>query len=260
MKYKKHFLSSVIMRVDFVSEENSIKQALISNVRNICIENFPIYEERKVEKQQFVVNNVLDKQKTDTYKETFFEWHFFGNNREKELCIASNCLFIEYKDYINYDDSKQQFINIIKTLIEYYPNIKINRIGLRYINHIDLPSINKTRKDWYDYWKKYISVNLLCGLKIADEDNAITRNMNTLEMNYNDHMLRFQYGIYNQDYPAPNKKNSFIIDTDIYKTGLYETEDVKNAIDEYHRQANEWFEKSISENLRKIMGEIKENA
>ena len=72
-------------------------------------------------------------------------------------------------------------------------------------------------------------------------------------MNYGDFMLRFQYGISNPDYPAPNKKQIFILDTDVYSVGLYSIADVTDVVNQYHEVAKDWFERAIKDNLRKKM-------
>ena len=80
--------------------------------------------------------------------------------------------------------------------------------------------------------------------------------MASIEMNYTDCMLRFQYGIFNSDYPAPNKKREFILDTDVYSVGLYTMEEIADQIDAFHDRAKNWFEQSIKQPLRIKMGVI----
>ena len=52
MSYQRTFLSDVILRVDFVSIEESLKKTISPDVRNKCVRYFPIPEERTVETQQ----------------------------------------------------------------------------------------------------------------------------------------------------------------------------------------------------------------
>lgn len=260
MPYKTQFLTDVILRVDFVSPEESIKKSISPEVKNACVKDFPITEERIVETQQVFVTNEPGSQNTVLNKEQFSEWHFYGKEKEKELCISNNCFFVNLKLYTSFNELKSQFFDVLDVLLQNYSNIRINRVGLRYVNQIDLPFEKKARKTWSSYWGKYISDALVKSLSFADTDTAISRQMNSIEMNYAEYMLRFQYGIFNTDYPAPNKKNSFIIDTDIYATGLIDSEDVKGYAETFHSKANEWFEKAIKQNLRDKMGEMITNA
>lgn len=259
MAYKNHYLKNVILRVDFVSPEEMLKQSLLPEVKNICVKHFPIFEELKIETHQVQISREGSTVKNDVCLEKISEWHFFGKDRNNELVITHSNMFVNFKEYESFADFKSQFFMILDKLVKAYPNIKINRVGLRYIDQIELASDKKVRKSWRNYWNKYLNTHLLQGLLFADNDMAITRHMSTLEMNYGDHMLRFQYGIYNEDYPAPNKKNSFVLDTDIYAHGLFSTDEVKDSVDVYHQQAKNWFEKSIKAPLRNKMEVLDSN-
>lgn len=254
MQYINHYLSDVIFRIDFVSPEESLKQSLSSEVKNACVKYFAIPETRQVETQQVIVTNNPGVQNTVINKEQLSEWHFFGTEKEKELCITNTCMFVDIKRYLSFDDLKQQFFDILDALIKAYPAIRINRVGLRYINTIDLPAEKKARKSWHNYWSKYINEALIKGLSFPDEDGALSRQMNSTEMNYSDHMLRFQYGIYNADYPAPIKKNVFVLDTDVYAVGLIDIDDLKTYADRFHEHIISWFERAIKAELKDKMG------
>ena len=254
MRYAHHFLSDVILRVDFVSSEDSLKQAISSEVKNVCVKHFAIPEDRQIETRQVIVTNNPGAQETIINKEQFYEWHFFDTKKEKELCITNSCMFTKVGRYYSFDDLKQPFFEILETLMQAYPTIKFNRVGLRYVNQINFQTEKRTQKDWYKYWGKYISDPLIRGLSFPDEAKNISRNMNSIEMNYGEYMLRFQYGIFNPDYPAPIKKNTFVLDTDVYATGLIEAEDVKPYANRFHEQVINWFEKAIKAALREKMG------
>ena len=148
---------------------------------------------------------------------------------------------------------KEQFFEVLTALTKVYPSLKINRIGLRYVDQIEIAKEGTTRTSWASFWNKYIDSKLIQSLAFADDDKQIARQMNSIEMNYERFMLRFQYGIYNADYPAPNKKHSFIIDTDVYSAGLYDGDECNSLLDIFHEKASMWFEKSIKDALRKKM-------
>lgn len=255
-RYKNHFLSNAIIRVDFVNEETGINTELSPDVKNVCNKYFPILEAKKIEVQEYQINESRAGQTIVTNKKTSFEWHFFGRNREKELTITATSVFVDVKEYTDYESFKSEFFEVLNTMVLSYPGIKINRLGLRYIDSIDLITDRTQKKDWQSYWNKYISASLLCGIGFADDDDALTRQMNKIEMNYGDYMLRFQYGIHNSDYPAPNKKKMYILDTDVYSVGLMTIPEAMELLDVYHTKAKEWFEKSIKAALRTKMGVI----
>ena len=166
-------------------------------------------------------------------------------------------MFIDYKRYSSFEVLNKEFFAILTALISNYSQIRINRVGLRYIDKILLPGTKLSNKSWHSYWSKYISEYLIRGLSFPDDCSKISRHLNSIEMNYGGYQLRFQYGIFNEDYPAPNKKNGFILDTDVYSVGLLEIEDIKSDIDMFHQRAVEWFEKAIKKPLKEIMNEKK---
>jgi len=255
MGYKTNFLTNVILRVDFVSGEESIKQSLAPDVKNACIKQFPIRDEREVDKKHFIVNPPPDNERIDIKEERFTEWHFSDVNMKEELCITHSFLYLAVKEYSSYEELSLKFFDILKIFLSHYPQIKISRVGLRYIDQIKLPFGKTTCKDWFKYWSKYINNSLLHSLKFVEDNSKLSRQMNSIEMTYDRYRLRFQYGINNEDYPAPNKKNHFVIDTDVYATGLLDMEDVKDCIESFHKEAKGWFEKAIKQPLRDKMNE-----
>lgn len=254
--YTNHFLTNVILRIDFVPGEGQLKKELNNAVKEKCIKHFPIVEEKKIEIQEFRITNNPDLQNTIINTESAIEWHFFGKNREKELCITSSYIYIESKAYSSFTEFKNPFWEVLSQLLTTYPELKLNRVGLRYIDKISLIGDKTQRKTWLAYWQKYISAPLIQGLAFADDDASISRQMNSVDMNYGDHMLRFQYGIHNEDYPAPNKKRVFILDTDVYSVGLFSLDDIEAYLETFHEKAKAWFERAIKDALRKKMGVI----
>lgn len=257
MAYKMDYLTDVILRLDFSVNHDDIKTELKTDIQSVIVNYFPIPEKRSVELQQVISSaNDPDKKELTIKSEKVIEWHYFGKNREKELVITSNYIYILIKKYQSFEILKKQFFDIVAALAKVYNDIKFNRIGLRYIDQIDLINDRTSRKNWHTYWSKYINSSLTSGLAFLDNDEKMSRYLNSIEMNYGDFMLHFQYGISNPDYPASNKKQIFILDTDVYSIGLYSISDVTTVIGQYHEVAKDWFERSIKDNLREKMGII----
>lgn len=254
MAYKTHYLTDVILRVDYIAPEESLKKRLDTPVRNTCLRYFPILEPHSGETREVMVSNAPGNQNAVVNSEKLVEWHFFGKNREKELVITHNAIFVNFKEYHSFEQLKAEFFAAYEALTADYPEISANRVGLRYINQINLTGDRVVRKSWSTYWNRYIHSTLVQSLSFPDEDGAITRQMTTTEMNYGEYMLRFQHGIFNEDYPAPNKKLIYILDTDIYSVGQYTCDELLRTVDTFHEKAYEWFERMIKDPLRKRMG------
>lgn len=259
MTYNHNYLTDVILRVDFVKSEETIKKELNIKVLEKCLESFPIKDiKEKEQKHVVVVDNPENPElSTTTIKtEKVFEWHFFGRNREKELTITNNCFIISLKQYVSFVELENEFLSIFSIFCENYPETKINRVGLRYVDQLINIDENPVRESWNSYWSKYIDSKLLQGLSFCNCDKNISRYLNMIELNYGESMLRFQYGIFNKDYPAVNKQYSFLLDTDVYAQGVFEIHDLKLKLSEFHSKAKDIFEEAITDELRKKM-EIK---
>ena len=253
MNYSKHYLTNVIFRIDYVAEEEGIREKLDPSVRNACLQYFPIQENTIVENKNVTVNPSMESEETIISVEKFTEWNFWGRNREKRLLITKNSMLVDFNQYMSFENFKEEFLVACEALKCSYPNIKINRIGLRYIDQIRFMDTSDI-KSWKSYWNHFLSSDLVSGLHFPDNDKAISRHMTSVEMNYGDYMLRFQYGIFNTDYPAPNKKKEFILDTDVYSVGIFELDEIEKQMDSFHEKSQVWFEKSIKEPLRAKMG------
>lgn len=249
--YKNPYIANVILRLDFVSKEESLNKSLPPNLRQRCIEHFNVPEERK----KIAVRP--GNEKIEIVDADEIEWHFFDKNHENEVCICSSAIYISFTRYDNFSDFKKAFFDIADVLFDELPSIRINRIGLRYIDKIDMTDNKAGRKSWSGFWSRYITKSLTHFLEFPDEDNSISRCFGSIDMNYDDCMLRFQYGISNPDYPAPNRKKLFVFDTDVFvhAAGDLDLPSAKNRIDKFHEKAKEWFEKAIKDDLRKKMGE-----
>ncbi|WP_446786816.1 TIGR04255 family protein [Macellibacteroides fermentans] len=258
--YKKHYLTNVILRVDFLTPIEQLTMAIDPKIKELCAKYFPIAEEKLVEDQEIEIINDGNSQKTAINKKQRYEWIFWGKNREKQLTLTENCLIVDMREYLSFKDLKEQFFDILFLLVAIYPEVKMNRIGLRYIDQIDLDGEKGNRGDWSKFWKKYIDPKLLQSIQFANEENRIARQMNLIEMNYDEFMLRFQYGIFNEDYPAPNKKYLFVLDTDVYSVGVYDCTEIETLLNEFHKKTIEWFERSIKDALRIKMGAQNEDA
>lgn len=256
MPYKNHYLTNVILRIDFLTPVSELKNQLNKEISDVCTQFFPIKEERKLQTKQVVVSNDPELKNTVVNTENLSEWHFFDLKREKELCITDKCILVDFRKYTSFNDLKTPFMNIFEVLSNTYTEVGIKRVGLRYIDQIALDY--EPVDNWFNYWKQYINDDLLYSLKFVENQKNISRNMNTIEENCGTYNFRYQYGIFNTDYPAPNKKNTYILDTDVYYDGILDKEDMKKNIEIFHDEAKKLFERSITDELRRKM-EITDN-
>ena len=249
MKYKRNFLSKVIVRIDFVNKIPSINTDLLNtNIKGVIKDNFPIIEPREsiLFDVRIKAPDAIEKQES----EKILEWNFYGKNREKHLHINWENMFIVFFKYNSFDELKSTFIDIAKKLFENYPTeLQVKRLGLRYINNIEISAQKPFN------WNPYLDKNLLSIFKIAEEKKQIARAFHNLEINYGDFLLRLQYGMNNPDYPAPIRRKIFTLDFDAYSQNFFDLKAIENSLVIFHKKIKEYFEKLITEETRKKLNE-----
>jgi uncharacterized protein (TIGR04255 family) len=234
---------------------------LKKSIINKCKKHYPILDLRTAHTQQvnFASAPLDDATKMADPQVTQFmsyEWHFFDFKRDTELTVTPEFIAISTKNYISFAELTKPFMEILRACTTEYKDVSLSRIGLRYVDQIDLADDRSVRNDWFSYWKKYINNDLLNGLKFAGDDKAVSRQMGNIEMNYGECFLRFQYGIFNEDYPASVKKKQFILDTDVYVSGLLSVQEVDQQLSVFHDKAKDWYERAIKQPLRIKMGVV----
>ncbi|HHT14313.1 MAG TPA: TIGR04255 family protein [Clostridiales bacterium] len=254
MAYQNHFLTNVILRADFVFPVKQWKTQMPKALRDAALKNFPNLEPRQITNQTVQVDSNAISVGTVVNKELSIEWNFFGKNRKKRLVITADSIFIDQQDYTSFDELKGEFLSVLNKAYEEFPGLIVSRLGLRYINQIGDKNLEIDLNSLNESWNKYINNSLVAALGFTEVDaNSVTRVMNTIEMNYGEFMLRYQYGIFNEDYPAIIIKPTFILDSDIYSSGAYSSQDIAETIEKFHVIAKKWFESSIKEPLRALM-------
>lgn len=242
-KYKNHFLDRVIVRMDFPAPINGLIKALPQNIKMASISSFPIPEPRKFLVKEFEVTKQPTKEKVTEGT----EWIFHSKDKGKTLTITHDNVNISYKKYESFDVLRNDFIYILEAMFKEYQELQSSRLGLRYINEIKLSENNIL--DWYDY----LDENLLTMLKVPKETKNIARAFNNLVLNYEGVILKFQYGMFNPDFPAPIRKKVFTLDYDAYYHGPQGFEEIKGSLDIFHEKIEAFFESSITDKLRNLM-------
>jgi uncharacterized protein (TIGR04255 family) len=244
-KYVTNFLTNVIVRVDFPNNL-LVEDRLPPEVTKTILKSFPLSEPKKILGKEFKITSEKDI-KLDTNEFKRVEWHFFGKNREKTLVLAPETLFISYNEYSSFEVMKSEFMDVISKIFECFQDVQINRIGLRYINEIEV------NKPVPIDWALYVDEKLLSIFDICEDRSKLARGFSNLVLNFGDMMLSFNYGMHNPDMPAPIKKEIFILDYDAYYMGFIEQNELEKNLIKFHNKIEEMFEKNIRDGLRLIL-------
>lgn len=250
--YEKNFITQIALRADFapgsvpmVQPEEGVLSAL---------DGFPSRNRLNRTKSEVHVRQTPQGPVRDTQTRNFVEHNFWTEDKSRRIALCGEYLFLEEKRYESYAALREQFLEVLDAAAAQFPAMKIKRLGLRFINEIRLPEADAGPGLGADFWEKYINPLLLGGLRFAANDGALARHMCTTELNYGVDRATIKYGIFNGEYPKPNRRREFILDIDAFSTMQFAPRAVGGKLDEYHRAACSVFEAAITDALRGRMG------
>ena len=78
--------------------------------------------------------------------------------------------------------------------------------------------------------------------------------MNSIELNYGADRATVKYGVFNAEYPKPNRRREFILDIDTFCQQPLAPQALAGKLDDFHRAACSVFETAVTDALRRRMG------
>jgi uncharacterized protein (TIGR04255 family) len=242
--YKKNYVKEVIFRVDY-SPILKIMETISPDFQESIRSDFPILEPVLLNK----TTTLLGKGRTLEERVDYPEWNFYSNKeRTLRLCASPEYLFVRCSKYDTFENLKQAIVKIYQPFLEAYRPLNLTRLGLRYINEINLPEGNP-----FD-WRGLIAEPLLDVLdSFVKEKTEVARTMGQTILNKENYLLNFSYGLFNKsEFPGRISRREFILDYDCYTETVGELETIK-YLELFHDDIQSMFEQSIGDDLRDIM-------
>jgi uncharacterized protein (TIGR04255 family) len=251
-KYEKPFLKSVIFRIDLAQPLSQSKK-LASDFHEIIKGKFPLKED--ISGIRFEATMGIAGKDQGTVKQTqraVTSYKFTDASGKTILMLEpepSN-LNLSFNSYNNSDELKE-FINTIVTAVNRtYGDTLIKRTGLRYINDIILDG------DAFQ-WAPFINLHLISLLDFPPDKKKISRGLGRIELVGDNYSVLFQFGMFNPEYPNPIARKEFILDYDCYTMEEMSIIEIPKTIEDLHKAVKGLFEISILDELRDIMGVIR---
>ncbi|CAG1005987.1 hypothetical protein MTYP_03313 [Methylophilaceae bacterium] len=241
--YKEPFLKEVFLRLDFGTRVEAFVRALPQKVATAALQRFPLFEPQKGQVQEILFSGTSLQTKT----EDAMQWVYHGRNREKTLTITPETFLITNRKYESFESFHEDFDHVLKALFEAHKDLSIGRVGLRFINVIDVPGDDPLA------WADYVNEDMLGIIDMHKDVNALTRAFHIVEFNFEGQRVKFQFGIANPDYPAPIKRKQFVLDIDSFFSGALTQDEVAHCVEAAHEKIQALFEESITERTRALM-------
>jgi len=189
-KYPHNYLDNVVVRIDFSSPLDELREIIPEDLNRGILEDFPILEPKERFEGEIKFDFSKGNETANQFcKEKYQEWVYYGKNREKELHITLKFFSITYLKYQSFEELRNDFLKISKLLFARSPSFGTKRLGLRYINKIVLNENRPTE------WGKYLDKKLLCAFNVVEDKRLISRVFHTLIFNEDDIRITFQYGM-----------------------------------------------------------------
>ncbi len=243
--YKKNYLKQVIFRIDFEKVELSDFETFKTQVN----ERFDEGSKKQGKFGNFQLK--VDSGEVINSTEDVEIWHFLDTKTGNKFEASPTHCLIEYFAYKNSEDLIENIKTLCNKFLEIHGVKQASRIGLRYINEIEIDSVKKLED-----WSTYILEELLTASHtLKSKGKTPTRILNQAEFKAGSYSTVFKYGIWNDKYPSPITGSSYILDIDCFTrlpVDLDEGELV-SVTSSLNKEAEEVFELSITDKLRKEM-------
>lgn len=240
--YTNPFLKEAIIRVDFPMPCAALSGPLGSKLSKAALSKFPISEPQKLQAQEFQFSGA----NFSTNSREITQYTFHGKDREKSLIITPDGVAQTSKSYKTFELFLSDFLNFISALKEAQPDQIANRVGIRYVNVIEITKGNPLD------WSEFVNEQMLGIIDMGNKEN-ISRAFHILEFNFESVNLKCQFGIANPDYPATIRRKQFVLDLDAQAAGAFELNEIEQILKNGHQKIQEFFELSITEKTRTLM-------
>ncbi len=255
--YISNFLTNVIFKVDFPKVLGLGISAPPVEFQEKIKDMFPNLEEKPGKFIEVAVPKASSGGEIQVVQEELIKWDFINKERTKTVVVTQDFISLEYSRYKTFDEFSHDIESAIRPFFDLYNVIKVvNRIGLRYINQIKIPS-----GDPFD-WNDLINPSMFSVVREfvkGEYKKNVKRCVQSLDIKEKDSDIRLRFGMFNSEYPNPIARKEFVLDYDCYLREELDVHEVFDRVKALHFNIKHWFEESIQEGLREIMrrGEVK---
>lgn len=157
--------------------------------------------------------------------------------------IGKNYFLIDFRvnmdQYLGFEDFKTKYIDLLINAISVFEIKDFTSIGLRYINKLYCSKGNPLN------WKGIVSDNLIFDDLLNYYDSP-SRMMSELFFEKNDFLIKFDFGIFNTEFPNSIARKEFILDFDCICQDETNILEIDGIVYEMHETISELFEENVT--------------
>lgn len=169
--------------------------------------------------------------------------HVFTNNEASTLIKVSESNFVfAATQYITYELFKAEALKCVEEFCGIFNVATCQRVGLRYINHIELPEARP-----FNVLEHYVNVPL----KLDSIDiQTVTQLLSEFRMKYDTHQMTIRGALL--QVPPPVSSYVYVLDLDCYAE-MQNRIGLESVIDTFHHAIQLQFLQHVTENYKNVM-------
>ena len=229
-----------LMRIDYF-EPVSIN---VSEVKSVARDDLPVYQTQQVVENSINSHVDFSGKPQITQNSVQFDAQVYSNREQTtKITVTPKYILLEELAYNSFNKTSAILSKIFNIIRKNSPELNISRIGVRYINNVDLTTVDR------DEWSKYLKTDLISSVLSMVENSSLVRTQNMVELRFEDYIVRSVSGFINSNYPANLRQYLATLDYDAFIDGSVSPEEVEIYLAKFHTTIKELFRASLTENF-----------
>jgi uncharacterized protein (TIGR04255 family) len=238
------FLKEVVFRID-LKQLLSLPDDSVEKIREALKDDFPDIERQTLVTVTWEVGGPASQSEKVTRERQYPVIVVLNKKTNNRIVIEPYAIIFDLTAYTSYSNLVDTVKSVLDVAEPLNPESVASRIGLRYVNQIVI-----SEGDPYD-WRGVIADRLLCDFEVPSPKEKLIRQMSVIEFEEDESRVKFQFGMYNSEYPSRIAKKEFALDYDCYSTTEAPLRSTIGRLEKYHGIIKSLYAKSISESQSK---------
>jgi uncharacterized protein (TIGR04255 family) len=237
---EKNVLKRIIFRLNLSQPTDLFKEGLLSEFSGKIKNKL---NNEKIEERRAYLLQIKGGVSSHTEHEVSLH-KFFDDDKKCILTLEPApapimpSLVFEFFSSISSQELAETISSLLNEFSNVYGDVLVKRTGLRFIYVITVPESNLFE------WQDIINEELTPRAAFFDTDE-ISRLMSVIELNRDDYKLRFQYGLFNSEYPNTIARKEFTLDYDCYSEEQIEASSAISLLKAFDKKIRTLFDASV---------------
>ena len=174
---------------------------------------------------------------------TIDTYTFANPSLQRLVKVSQENFIVVFNRYTTFEDFKAEVIAQTLDFSKEFDVGTYTRVGLRYVNHIELPT-----EDGIRLLQRYVNVPI--DFERFDPD-TVEQLLSEFRLKVGRHRLTIRGALI--QVPTGSQQLLYILDLDCYGLGRYESSELSDLLDEFHDQIQNQFLEHIKNEYKTIM-------